>query len=339
MRLSFAANHGDIGGGEVMLLQLARAARDLGHEVMVVAPEQPDTVLSAAEREGFTVEGLAGGSTRAYLRDLRRWAGQARRGVLWCNGLRPAVATARMRDRVVHLHQLPTGSQQVAARVARIGAMRTLVPSHFMQRRLPGSEVLWNWTEQAQARHPRDTDEFVVGFLGRLSVDKGVQVLCEAFTQVAQTHPGRSRLLLAGESRFVSSHQEAEVAAAIKATGGSVTRTEWLDRECFFDEVDLAVFPSVWDEPFGLVAAEAMAARCPFVVSDAGGLPEVVGDAYPWIVPAGDCIALAESIARAARVDWSEQLDTSHARWAAHFSPAAGQDRLGRLLHDLETAA
>src|SRR5450432_3977871 len=38
---------------------------------------------------------------------------------------------------------------------------------------------------------------------------------------------------------------------------------------------DVACFPSLY-EPFGIVALEAMAAHTPVVVSDAGGLPEVV---------------------------------------------------------------
>ncbi len=39
--------------------------------------------------------------------------------------------------------------------------------------------------------------------------------------------------------------------------------------------IDIACFPSLY-EPFGIVALEAMAAHVPVVVSDAGGLPEVV---------------------------------------------------------------
>jgi glycosyltransferase involved in cell wall biosynthesis len=38
---------------------------------------------------------------------------------------------------------------------------------------------------------------------------------------------------------------------------------------------DAAVFPSLY-EPFGIVALEAMAAKCPVIVSDVGGLGEVV---------------------------------------------------------------
>jgi len=46
-------------------------------------------------------------------------------------------------------------------------------------------------------------------------------------------------------------------------------------RDGLFKVADCAVFPSLY-EPFGIVALEAMAAGCPVVVSDVGGLSEVV---------------------------------------------------------------
>jgi len=47
------------------------------------------------------------------------------------------------------------------------------------------------------------------------------------------------------------------------------------DRDRLYKVADLAVFPSLY-EPFGIVALEAMAARCPVVVADVGGFSEVV---------------------------------------------------------------
>lgn len=47
------------------------------------------------------------------------------------------------------------------------------------------------------------------------------------------------------------------------------------DRNRLLKVSDAAVFPSIY-EPFGIVALEAMAARCPVVVSSVGGLGEVV---------------------------------------------------------------
>jgi glycogen(starch) synthase len=47
------------------------------------------------------------------------------------------------------------------------------------------------------------------------------------------------------------------------------------DRDKLFKIADCAVFPSLY-EPFGIVALEAMAARCPVIVSAVGGLQDVV---------------------------------------------------------------
>jgi glycosyltransferase involved in cell wall biosynthesis len=47
------------------------------------------------------------------------------------------------------------------------------------------------------------------------------------------------------------------------------------DRDKLYHCADLAVFPSIY-EPFGIVALEAMAAECPVVVTQTGGLQEIV---------------------------------------------------------------
>ena len=56
------------------------------------------------------------------------------------------------------------------------------------------------------------------------------------------------------------------------------------------------MFPSQWAEPFGLVVAEAMSSRTPFVISDAGALAEVAGPGYPWVSRKGDAVALAHAV-------------------------------------------
>jgi len=47
------------------------------------------------------------------------------------------------------------------------------------------------------------------------------------------------------------------------------------DRDKLFKIASCAVFPSIY-EPFGIVALEAMAAKCPVVVTEVGGLKDVV---------------------------------------------------------------
>lgn len=349
LKIALASNQGDIGGGEVMLLQIANAARDLGHEVTIVAPAAddgaPDTVVASARDLGFEAVALPVTSTPGYLRGLRHWATHTRPEVLWCNGLRPSFATCGLPRRIVHLHQIPEGKHALLARAARRGALTTLVPSHFAASRVAGADTLLNWTGAAAATplgstEPRAAEASgapIIGYLGRLSLDKGLDVLVDAVEQLVEG--GRDvQLLLAGEARFVDPRVAARVDVALARLGSRVDRRGWMDRDAFFHAVDVAVFPSVWEETFGLVAAEAMAARCTFVVSDAGALPEVAGDGYPYVAPRGDARALADVITAALDTSPEERTktaDRSHDRWQHLYSPEAGRERVARVLDGL----
>lgn len=334
---TIASNQGDIGGGEVMLLNLAAAARELGRDVTVVGPANPGELRAMAEQKGFRTVEVRGRGASGYLANLRRWDAAERRGLLWCNGLRPALATAGHPDRVVHLHQEPTGSPRALAGIARAGAQETVVPSASMAAAIPGATTLWNWTQPVPLRPARPPSAPVtLGFIGRLWKAKGILVLAEALRELDRRHPGDFRLLVAGEPRFVPPEEAALIGQALTSLGNLVETRGWMDRDAFFSEVDCAVIPSVWDEPFGLIATEAMAARCPFVISSAGALPEVAGAGYPFVAAPGDAISLADTIEKALAADQESVLDASRARWERHFSPDAGRARLEAALHRLD---
>jgi glycosyltransferase involved in cell wall biosynthesis len=79
------------------------------------------------------------------------------------------------------------------------------------------------------------------------------------------------------------------------------------DRDRLFKVSDCAVFPSLY-EPFGIVALEALAAKCPVVVSEVGGLKEVVQHAETGItVYPDDPGSLA----------WGILHTLQHPKWAA----------------------
>jgi glycosyltransferase involved in cell wall biosynthesis len=68
------------------------------------------------------------------------------------------------------------------------------------------------------------------------------------------------------------------------------------DRNKLYASADIAVFPSLY-EPFGIVALEAMALRCPVVVSDTGGLREVVqANRTGVLVPPDNVEALVDGL-------------------------------------------
>ncbi len=328
-----AANNGDVGGGEVMLLATARALVELGVDVEVAGPRSEGGVLDQAAELGLLVHPFPT-DRRSYMSGLRRWA-LRQPGWLWCHGLVPALATSGQRRRIVHLHQAPAPAHRAPARVARLRAEALLVPSQAMARVVPGAEVLWNWTDPVSL--PPSTPRggpLRIGFIGRLSADKGVHVLADAVGLLHGRHPDRQRLVLAGDSRFVPDDQRALVRTALERVAPVTDALGWVERQDFFAAVDVAVFPSTWQEPFGLVLAEAMSSRTPVVVSDSGALREVVGAEHPWVVEPGDAQALADAIGVVAAAHPSvveDVVDAAHARWLEHFSPEAGRARVEQL--------
>ncbi|MGH2501900.1 MAG: glycosyltransferase [Ktedonobacterales bacterium] len=90
--------------------------------------------------------------------------------------------------------------------------------------------------------------------------------------------------------------------------------------------------PSLWDEPFGLVACEALAAGVPVVGYDSGALREIVEQGVTGaLVPRGAIAEAAASIATVVRFDRA----ACRQRIAARFSLAAfvaGHERLYRQM-------
>lgn len=339
--VTIATNNGDIGGGEVMLLGIARALEEIGVDTTVVAPSSPAGLAEASRRAGHRTVTLRAHDRVAWMRALRAWDRRERLGVLWCNGLVPAVATAGRPARIVHLHQRPIGPHAPLAAVARRGALRTIVPSRSMTEAVHGAEVFPNWVAEPRPvrRRPESGNDpaspFVLGFLGRPSLDKGVHVLAEAVQLLSEEEPGRYRLFLAGEPRFVDRRQRRRVESALATIDPYVVKPGWIEPAVFFSSIDLFVAPSVRPESFGLVVAEAMAAGVPLLVSSTGAFPEVVGEDSLDTVPAADPVALAAAIkARADEID-PPRVQQYRARWRDEFSPQAGRERTHRLLDSI----
>ena len=110
--------------------------------------------------------------------------------------------------------------------------------------------------------------------VGRLVYEKGWHVLIAALANLRIDYPD-ARLVLAGVGGF---RAELERVARAHDVYSAVTFAGFItddERDGLYASADIAVFPSLY-EPFGIVALEAMALRCPVVVCDTGGLREVV---------------------------------------------------------------
>jgi len=136
-------------------------------------------------------------------------------------------------------------------------------------------------------------EDVVIGFCGRLSAEKNVPLLLEAFGRLRARH-ATACLLIAGDGP----ERAALVARAESSGFGSAVRFLGFvdDVARFMAALDVFVLSSV-TEGTSVTLLEAMAARRPAVVTAVGGNPEIVLDGVTGLlVPSGDAKALADAL-------------------------------------------
>ena len=116
--------------------------------------------------------------------------------------------------------------------------------------------------------------EKLVLLVGRLVYEKGFQLALEALPRLIERVPG-TRFIVAGSGTAEEDLRRQASELGLDAHG---TFVGWIGDDVLhslYRIADLTVVPSIY-EPFGLVALEAMASGSPCLVSDTGGLREVV---------------------------------------------------------------
>ena len=143
------------------------------------------------------------------------------------------------------------------------------------------------------------SDEAIIYYVGRITYEKGLYVLLNALPKVIEAMNDKVRLVIigTGEAYAILLQRQAwdlGIYHKVLFTGFMADVDLWE----FQAIADCAVFPSLY-EPFGIVALESFAAKVPLVVSDTGGLPEVVRDGITGSVTrVNDANSLAEGIIR-----------------------------------------
>ena len=117
-------------------------------------------------------------------------------------------------------------------------------------------------------------NEKIILFMGRLVYEKGIQHLIAAMPKILNGYHD-TKLVIAGKGGMID-----ELKAQVNALGIShkVCFAGYMsgkDVQKMYKAADISVFPSTY-EPFGIVALEAMLSENPVVVSDIGGLNEIV---------------------------------------------------------------
>ena len=117
-------------------------------------------------------------------------------------------------------------------------------------------------------------DEKMIFFIGRLVHEKGVHVLIEAFAKVLAYYD-KAKLVVAGKGPADPYLRHLAQSFGIYNRIYFAGFVDDATRNRLYKCADIAVVPSLY-EPFGITALEAMACGVPVVVSDTGGLGEVV---------------------------------------------------------------
>jgi len=139
---------------------------------------------------------------------------------------------------------------------------------------------------------PRDRD---LVFLGRLVSDKGCDLLLQALAEL-------KLIGLVPSLTVIGDGPEMSALKALTVQLGLTAQVEFLGavqegRGQIVARHHTMVVPSVWAEPFGVVALEGVASGCALVASSQGGLPDAVGPCGLYF-PNGDVKGLASALAQ-----------------------------------------
>jgi glycosyltransferase involved in cell wall biosynthesis len=209
--------------------------------------------------------------------------------------------TANKDNLVFHLHN-DIGTVSKSYELCRLigqTAKHIIVVSDYIRKRLAESipsrniDVLYNCVD-IDRFHPDSKDnaaalrskynlapeEIVFMFSGRVVPEKGAYELVTAFSRICERYP--TKLLIVGSAWFhlVDADDYLKmVMTTANPMKEKIIFTGYIypeDMPGMYAMADVVVIPSIWEEAFGVVALEAMAMKKPMIVSESGGLVEVV---------------------------------------------------------------
>lgn len=128
-----------------------------------------------------------------------------------------------------------------------------------------------------------DNDDFVMVYSGRINKEKGVSELIDAMLILKDMH--KIKLMIIGGTFFGNSEDEDDFVRSLKQKAkpiedkiiftGFIPYHEMPD---YLQIADIAVIPSIWNDPFPTTELEAQAMGLPIITTTRGGIPEEVSD-------------------------------------------------------------
>jgi glycogen synthase len=263
-----------IGGLETIISTLAHEFTYLGHEVKLVS-KTPEI-----DYKNFPFEVIRRPSPQKLLK-LTSWCDVFFQGCVSLKGILPLLMIPKP---LVVTHQTwyrrCDGSLNWQDHLKNfVTRFATNIPvSHALAESLstPFTVIPNSYQEKTFYEIPEVTRDKELVFLGRLVSDKGANLLLDAMAQL-KSMGLTPKLTIIGsgpeESRLRQQVQDLEIFHQVHFAGVQVEH----ELARLLNGHQIMVVPSLWNEPFGIVALEGIACGCVVVGSEGGGLKDAIG--------------------------------------------------------------
>jgi len=197
----------------------------------------------------------------------------------WKNALRRVLSQGRRKRAMAGFRKLVVISEFMKGRLVANG-----IPAEKIEVKPPVIRTGETGAEDVTSGRKID-----LLYVGQLIRGKGVQLLLEAMARMKSMRTldivGTGNM----EPKLKALAAQLGIADRVRFNGFQSNPQDWMRA------AKCVVVPSFWQEPYGLVAAEAVALGRPVVAFAVGGLPEACGG-KATLVPPGDVAALADAL-------------------------------------------
>jgi len=152
-----------------------------------------------------------------------------------------------------------------------------------------------------------NTETITMLYVGRLVHVKGIDVLLDAFAKVVQSQP-KIILKIVGDGpdreRYEEQVRQLGIRERVSFEGFQT------DTEPYFRQADIFIYPSRWQEAFGISIVEAMSYGLLCIASQVGGIPEIITEGSGYLFENENSVSLAQRLEQATELIRQGKSDT-----------------------------
>lgn len=290
------------GGIERVIAALADALVDQGHDVTLFAPSGSCTRARLVETFPAELHAEIGSSAIEAHNTLLAYAQAAHFDVIHDHTVAGLAASTSHHGPIVHTAHGPIEPRIAGLYEALPRNVHLVAISHHQRSTFPSGvepAVIWNTLDTSDTPFSAEPGDYLL-FVGRAAPEKG---LADALTIAERAGLPLRVLLKVNEDREFAFLETLRPRLSRPGVQLEFDATESVKRHAFAGAL-ATLFPISWDEPFGMVMIESMAAGTPVIAYPRGAAPEVIEDGVTGYL----CTDAAESEAAIEALDRIDRL-------------------------------